>query len=256
MSCDCELDAPTPRTKTNQEATQEKTTAKKKRIWFEPEPPEVIDLESGSGKAHERIRCEAIGCDTTHSGREAMTKHMRRNHTYFVEIFYTCPVNGCPSRYQAKHLLLDHYEREHFPDSNYTIQLHENNQIYGYYASSPLNTELVFCPLCAKQGRGATLLKGLTLLTHLQKEHGYVKCGINNKKCNTFTNFKAGYMQHVRIDHSVFAEESSNRSSSATFTCAEVNCRQNFPTQVALNLHAHKHEPKPVSVKRNKYSRF
>ncbi len=244
----------------SQETTPEKTTPNKEECFFLPDDrpqwpritqwPRISDKESKNSKQNETRNdsqppCEAIGCYTKHTGRI----HVQGPpHEYFVEIFYTCPVIGCNSRYQAKHRLADHYRRSHIPDSRYemgTTRLHENNQIYGYYADAPLNTELIFCPLCPQQGR-TTNLKGRPLLTHFETEHGYVQCGINKGKCSVFTNFKAGYMQHVRLDHSIKVKRDAESLSSLRrkFSCQVTNCEEQFLSQVALNLHSHNHAVK------------
>ena len=146
------------------------------------------------------IPCEAIGCKRTLRGPRGLKTHMTQCHTYYLEIFYTCPVQSCGSRYREKHLLLTHMNRVHLNLQSRHLDglltwLEQNNEIYGYYADSPVNAELKSCPV---EGCN-TLLIGLPLLYHMKTKHCYMECPRDG--CNTFTNSNVALDQHLARDH-------------------------------------------------------
>ena len=147
----------------------------------------------------ESVQCKAIGCKRILRGGTGLMNHMNHTHTYYLEIFYRCPVDSCDSRYQNKQLLVDHVKQVHLKISINVARLSAHldliNQINGYYADYPQNIELRQCPVegCYSQ------CNGLVLRGHLMRKHGYRKC--EKEGCDTYTISDVGLRLHLSRDH-------------------------------------------------------
>ena len=162
--------------------------------------PQLISLTKEPTNSLEPIQCQAIGCNKILRGHLALTTHLAKCHIHSLEISYQCPVVKCGTRYQNKHLLVNHVKRVHLSDSSMTpsvsaalsTQLEHSNQIVGYYANAPQSLELTSCPI-----EGCTSMhKGMGLVFHITTKHGYEKCHVDG--CATYTNSAVGRLLHLR----------------------------------------------------------